>query len=128
MSIIGFDDQEALAGHTVPALTTVALPHAAMGEAAWYDRVADRATTLYPRLQRPRGERFAHPESGRGYRMDEVDDLLDRLAAYFDDGEPLSADDVRQATFRPARGKKAYAEGPVDAFLGRAVDILLAVD
>ena len=101
---------------------------AAMGEAAWYDRVADRATTLYPRLQRPRGERFAHPESGRGYRMDEVDDLLDRLAAYFDDGEPLSADDVRQATFRPARGKKAYAEGPVDAFLGRAVDILLAVD
>ena len=101
---------------------------AAMGEAAWYDRVADRATTLYPRLQRPRGERFAHPESGRGYRMDEVDDLLDRLAAYFDDGEPLSADDVRQATYRPARGKKAYAEGPVDAFLGRAVDILLAVD
>ena len=34
VSIIGFDDQEALAGHTVPALTTVALPHAAMGEAA----------------------------------------------------------------------------------------------
>ena len=33
---------------------------AAEGEAAWYDRVADRATTLYPRLQRPRGERFAH--------------------------------------------------------------------
>ena len=26
---------------------------AAEGEAAWYDRVADRATTLYPRLQRP---------------------------------------------------------------------------
>lgn len=34
VSIIGFDDQEALAGHTVPALTTIALPHAAMGEAA----------------------------------------------------------------------------------------------
>lgn len=34
LSVIGFDDQEALAEHTVPALTTVALPHAAMGEAA----------------------------------------------------------------------------------------------
>ena len=38
---------------------------AADGEAAWYDRVADRATTLYPRLQRPRGESFSHPTSGR---------------------------------------------------------------
>ncbi|RRD04620.1 LacI family transcriptional regulator [Arachnia propionica] len=34
VSVIGFDDQEALAEHTVPALTTIALPHAAMGEAA----------------------------------------------------------------------------------------------
>ena len=58
---------------------------AAEGEAAWYDRVADRATTLYPRLQRPRGERFSHPTSGRGYACEEVDDLLDRLAAYFDE-------------------------------------------
>lgn len=34
LSIIGFDDQEALAERLVPALTTIALPHAAMGEAA----------------------------------------------------------------------------------------------
>lgn len=34
VSVIGFDDQEALAECTVPPLTTVALPHAAMGEAA----------------------------------------------------------------------------------------------
>ena len=53
---------------------------AAEGEAAWYDRVADRATTLYPRLQRPRGERFSNPTSGRGYSCEEVDDLLDRIA------------------------------------------------
>ena len=52
---------------------------AAEGEAAWYDRVADRATTLYPRLQRPRGERFAHPTSGRGYSCEEVDTEIDRL-------------------------------------------------
>ena len=101
---------------------------AAEGEAVWYDRVADRATTLYPRLQRPRGERFAHPTSGRGYSCEEVDDLLDRIAAYFDEAGELTADEIRLSTFRPKRGKKAYMEGPVDAYLGRAVEILLAVD
>ena len=34
LSVIGFDDQEALAECTVPALTTIALPHAEMGETA----------------------------------------------------------------------------------------------
>ncbi|WP_043508369.1 LacI family DNA-binding transcriptional regulator [Actinomyces timonensis] len=34
LSIIGFDDQEALAESLVPALTTVALPHALMGSTA----------------------------------------------------------------------------------------------
>ena len=101
---------------------------AAEGEAAWYDRVADRATTLYPRLQRPRGERFAHPSRGRGYDCEAVDDLLDRIAAYFDEAGELTADEIRTATFRAKRGKKAYAEGPVDAYLGRAIEILLAVD
>ena len=57
-----------------------------------------------------------------------MDDLLDRLAAYFDEAGELTADEIRTATFRPKRGKKAYAEGPVDAYLGRAVEILLAVD
>lgn len=98
------------------------------GEAAWLEKVADRATTLYERLLRPRGDRFAHPESGRGYEAVAVDDLLDRLAAYFDEGAPLSVDEVRLAVFQPARGRKAYAEGPVDAYLGRAVEILLAVE
>lgn len=98
------------------------------GEAAWFEMVAERATTLYPRLLRPRGERFAHPKDERGYRIDEVDALLDRLEAFFNDKEELTADDLRHAVFRPARGKKAYAEGPVDAYLGRAIDILLAVN
>jgi LacI family transcriptional regulator len=34
LSVVGFDDQEALAANVVPALTTLALPHAAMGERA----------------------------------------------------------------------------------------------
>ena len=97
-------------------------------ESAWYERVADRATTLYPRMLRPRGERFSHPASGRGYNAQEVDDLLDRLADYFDDRGEVTVEDVRLATFRDAKGTKAYSEGPVDAYLGRAVEILLAVN
>lgn len=34
LSVIGFDDQQALADSVVPALTTVALPHPEMGERA----------------------------------------------------------------------------------------------
>lgn len=98
------------------------------GEAAWYQMIADRATTLYPRLLRPQGERFDHPKDERGYRADEVDALLNRLEAFFNDQDSMTADDVRHAVFRPARGKKAYAEGPVDAYLGRAIEILLAVN
>ncbi|QWW18808.1 DivIVA domain-containing protein [Schaalia sp. 19OD2882] len=97
------------------------------GEKAWFDKVADRATTLYPRLLRPQGERFAHPKRGRGYDAQEVDELLDQLAAYFDDRGEITVDEVRHAVFRPARGRRAYAEGPVDAYLGRAVEIILAV-
>lgn len=40
LSIVGIDDQEALAAHLVPALTTFRLPHAAMGEWA-VDAVVD---------------------------------------------------------------------------------------
>lgn len=34
LSVVGFDDQRMLSEHTAPPLTTVALPHRAMGEAA----------------------------------------------------------------------------------------------
>jgi DivIVA domain-containing protein len=94
----------------------------------WMSAVAERATTLYPRLVRPRGERFAPPERGRGYLADDVDDVLDRLVAYFDKNSTLTSADLRAATFRAARGERAYAEGPVDAYLDRAVEVLLAVE
>ncbi|WP_222131352.1 LacI family DNA-binding transcriptional regulator [Pseudonocardia sp. C8] len=34
LSVVGYDDQQILAAHTTPPLTTVALPHRAMGETA----------------------------------------------------------------------------------------------
>ncbi|GAB2991933.1 DivIVA domain-containing protein [Actinotalea caeni] len=98
------------------------------GQDAWMEEVARRATTLYPRLVRPAGERFAPPERGRGYDRESVDALLDRLVDYFDSGAELSAAEVRSATFKSAPRDRAYAEGPVDAFLDRAVDVLLAVE
>lgn len=97
------------------------------GQDQWNRQLAEKATTLYPRMLRPEGERFAHPK-GKGYKADEVDELVDALAAFFDDGEELSSRDIRKATFRVARGQKAYEEGVVDAYLSRATEILLAVE
>jgi len=101
---------------------------AAAGQDDWMDNVAARATTLYPRLVRPSGERFAPPDRGRGYSSEAVDALLDRLVDYFDDGAELSAAELRAATFPSSPRDRAYAEGAVDAFLDRAVDVLLAVE
>ena len=50
------------------------------------------------------------------------------LIDYFDDGAELTAADIRSATFPSAARDRAYAEGPVDAFLDRAIDVLLAVE
>lgn len=101
---------------------------AAHGQDAWMEHVAQRATTLYPRLVRPAGERFAPPKRGRGYHTEDVDKMLDSLVDYFDAGGALTAAQLRHATFSTARKSRAYAEGPVDAFLDRAVDVLLAVE
>lgn len=101
---------------------------AAYGEAAWFERVAEQATTLYPRLLRPHGERFSHPQNRAvGYSIPEVDKLMDRLGAFFDDRAEVTEADLRSALFRVTRGDKAYDENQVDAFLGRAIYVLTAV-
>lgn len=96
-------------------------------EEEWVTAAVDRATTLYPRLQRPAGERFANAH-GQGYAKTEVDALCERLVDYFDNGTPISAKQVRLATFKAARGENAYDEAVVDSFLDRAVEVLLAVE
>ena len=101
---------------------------AAHGQQAWMDRIAELATTLYPRLVRPAGQRFAPPERGSGYDRDAVDDLMDRVIAYFDADGDLTAAEVRSVTFPTARRAQAYAEGVVDAYLDRVVEVLLAVE
>lgn len=97
-------------------------------EADWFAKVTEEATVLYPRLLRPAGERFSHPaKRGVGYKAEQVDALMDRLTAYFDDQGALTADEVRHAVFASARGSKAYDEAQVDAYLSKAIHILLAV-
>jgi DivIVA domain-containing protein len=99
------------------------------GQDAWMARMAELARSLYPRLTRGDGKRFASAEAFRsGYDKDEVDALCRRLIAYFDKGQPLTSKDIRSAAFRRRRGSAAYAEGPVDAFLSRATEVLLGVE
>jgi DivIVA domain-containing protein len=99
------------------------------GQGAWMAALAERARTLYGRLGRPDGDKFAPADRGQqGYDKDDVDAMCDRLVGYFDRQEPLTAAEVRAVTFGAARGDDAYAEGPVDAFLARAVEVLLGVE
>lgn len=98
------------------------------GQEAWMEEIAQRATTLYPRLTQPEGRRFKPPARGKGYDRTAVDRVLDRLVDYFDSGHPISSQDLRTVTFPAAPASRAYDEGPVDAFLDRAIDILLAVE
>jgi len=99
------------------------------GQQAWMAALAERAKTLYPRLARPPLQRFARAERGApSYSVSEVDALCDRLTRYFDQQETLSAAEIRGTTFSTTSGPKGYAEGPVDAFLARAVEVLLGVE
>lgn len=99
------------------------------GQQAWMDRLATQASTLYERLNRPEGQRFAPPGRGEhGYDPAPVDAMCARLTAYFDHGAPLTSHELRSATFRRRGGSDAYAEGPVDAFFARAVEVLLGVE
>ncbi|MDR2453804.1 MAG: DivIVA domain-containing protein [Bifidobacteriaceae bacterium] len=99
------------------------------GQQAWLDKIVDRATTLYDRLGRPDGQKFAPAERGQpAYDRTQVDALLHRLADYFNNGAPLSSSDIRHAVFATVRGKRGYGMGPVDAYLDRALEVLVAAE
>jgi DivIVA domain-containing protein len=102
---------------------------AAHGQEAWMAALAERARSLYGRLGRPDGQKFASAGRGQvGYDRDDVDALCDRLTAYFDRQEPLTSAEIRSATFGRAKGGDGYAEASVDAFFARAIEVLLGVE
>ncbi|WP_239073241.1 DivIVA domain-containing protein [Sediminihabitans luteus] len=102
---------------------------AAHGQQAWMNALAERARTLYERLGRPDGKKFAPAERGApAYDTDDVDDLCDRLVDYFDRQVPLTSAEVRETVFRRRSGASGYGEAAVDAFFARAVEVLLGVE
>ena len=97
------------------------------GENAWLNTTAQDAKSLYPRFFRPAGQRFADAD-GWGYSKSDVDALVDRLSDYFDGKVELSAKNIRDAVFSPAKGSSAYDEAVVDVYLERATSVLLSVE
>jgi DivIVA domain-containing protein len=102
---------------------------ARQGEEALNAELARRAEAMRGRLTRPDGERFDVGSGFEpGYAPADVDALCRRLLAYFDKGEEMSADEVRRAVFRTRRGSRGYREAQVDAFLDRAIQVMVVVD
>lgn len=102
---------------------------AASGQESWVQELTRAAGSLRGRLVREPGTRFNHPDAGIiGYDIAEVDDLCDRINAYFTQGHAMSVDEVRRVLFRTKKGTKAYDEDQVDAFLDRVVEVMASVD
>ena len=101
----------------------------ARGPDAWQRHLDELTTLLRGRLDRPRTHRFRHPPRPRspGYSAAHVDVLCDRLSARLDGAAELSPSAVRRAVFPSAHGERSYEEQQVDAFLDRAVQLLLAL-
>lgn len=96
------------------------------GEDAFFAGIQSQASEVLKAISRPAGERF--PRLGgltRGYRVDEVDALLDRIASYFDDGPELTPADLRLHRFASQRG--GYSEDAVDDLLDQVITLMHAV-
>ena len=78
------------------------------------------------RLDRPLGHRFDRVNVlTLGYNRNDVDRFANRLVRYFQDGRPMSVEEVRTVTFREQRG--GYREVQVDLLLDSVTDVMLAV-
>ncbi|MGN6427077.1 MAG: DivIVA domain-containing protein [Leifsonia sp.] len=98
----------------------------AMGDAAWYEEARTTAQAILDRLERPAGERFQRVSLlTLGYNRQDVDRFAGRLVKYFQDGRPMSVEEVRTVTFREQRG--GYREAQVDLLLDSVTDVMLAV-
>lgn len=98
----------------------------AEGAEAWVDAARADAQEILDRLARPARARFDRVGVlSFGYDPAEVDAVADRVTAYLESGDPLTADQVRQAAFRMSR--RGYREEQVDALLDDVVRVILAV-
>ncbi len=96
------------------------------GSEAYVDEIRSEAQVVLDRLTRPKGRRFDRVSGLRyGYRIDEVDLVADKVAAYLASGGSVGVEQVRAVAFRMQRG--GYRESQVDAVLDAVVQVMLAV-
>ncbi|ALJ20300.1 DivIVA domain-containing protein [Microbacterium sp. No. 7] len=96
------------------------------GARPWVARSRGIGQEILDRMSRPEGARFRRAGLLRyGYRVDEVDIVADRIAAYLETGAPLTVEQVRTVAFRMQR--RGYDEAQVDAVLDALIEIMLAV-
>jgi DivIVA domain-containing protein len=96
------------------------------GDAAWFEEARTTAQVVLNRLDRPLGHRFDRVSFlTLGYNRNDVDRFANRLVRYFQDGRPMSVEEVRTVTFREQRG--GYREVQVDLLLDSVTDVMLAV-
>lgn len=98
----------------------------AQGDEAWYSEARSTAQEILNRLARPTGHRFDRVSFlSKGYHRKDVDAFAERLTQYFQQGKPLSVDEVRAIAFRQKSG--GYRETQVDYLLDSVITIMLAV-
>ena len=96
------------------------------GQAAVDAETRAAAQDIIDRLARPEGARFRRVSPvTRGYHPGDVDAFVSRLARYFQEGAPLTVENVRTIAFRPAF--RGYHETQVDVLLDTAIRLMLAV-
>ncbi|MFC6085531.1 DivIVA domain-containing protein [Sphaerisporangium aureirubrum] len=92
------------------------------------ESVAETMTAAWLESQAARVERvsFRPGRLGSGYNEDEVDGFLDRVVATLrgTTDRPLSADEIRTATFSTVMFKPGYSVSQVDAFLTEIATVL----
>jgi DivIVA domain-containing protein len=96
-----------------------------LGERAFVQEVTSQAQVLRARLARRHGDRFARGGAWEpSYDVEQVDNLCDDVAEYFDGATALSPEDLRGAVFSTRRGGRGYSESAVDRFIDRVVALM----
>jgi DivIVA domain-containing protein len=99
---------------------------AVRGQGAYDAETRAAAQEIIDRLARDEGARFRRVSFlARGYRPGDVDAFMGRVSRYFQDGAPLTVENVRTIAFRPAF--RGYQETQVDLLLDTAIRLMLAV-
>lgn len=99
---------------------------ATIGQAAYAEGLRETAQEILNRVTRVPKRRFKRVSGFTlGYRVAEVDAFADRIAAYLQGTQALTADEVRGVAFRVVRG--GYREAQVDAVLDALVEVMLGV-